>query len=147
MRRLMILAAAMGAMAPSAGWAQLRVPTIVQRMIPATRGKQAQQPMLVGIDALRADFLAQSGSDTVYFAGDTAALGAPARTTLAAQAAWLRQHPEVVVQIEGHAATGDTRDHAMAVDRGNGPAPTWSSSPKSMTRSSLASNIMAAGST
>ena len=115
MRRLMILAAAMGAMAPSAGWAQLRVPTIVQRMIPATRGKQAQQPMLVGIDALRADFLAQSGSDTVYFAGDTAALGAPARTTLAAQAAWLRQHPEVVVQIEGHAATGDTRDHAMAV--------------------------------
>ena len=115
MRRLMILAAAVSATTPSAGWAQLRVPTIVQRMVPATRGKQAQQPVLVGIDALRADFLAQSGSATVYFAGDTAALGAPARTTLAAQAAWLRQHPEVVVQIEGHSATGDTRDHALAV--------------------------------
>jgi peptidoglycan-associated lipoprotein len=34
---------------------------------------------------------------------------------LAAQAAWLRRHPEVVVSIEGYGDAGDTRDHALAV--------------------------------
>jgi len=34
---------------------------------------------------------------------------------LAAQAAWLRRHPEVVVRIEGYGDGGDTRDHALAV--------------------------------
>jgi peptidoglycan-associated lipoprotein len=70
---------------------------------------------LVGIDALRADFLAKTGSDTVYFGGDSSLLSAPAKTTLAAQAQWLRQHPEVVVRIEGHADPRDTRSHALAV--------------------------------
>jgi peptidoglycan-associated lipoprotein len=72
-------------------------------------------PVLVGIDALRADFLARAGSDIVYFGGDAAVLTPPARVTLAAQAAWLRQHPEVVVRIEGYADPSDTRDHALAV--------------------------------
>ena len=72
-------------------------------------------PVLPGIDALRADFLAKSGADTVYFGGDSAILGAPARATLAAQALWLRQHPEVVVRVEGHADSSDTRDHALAI--------------------------------
>ena len=93
--------------------AQLRVPTIIQRVIPATRGQQ--QPQLVGIDALRADFLMKSGSDTVYFGGDSGLLSAPARATLAAQAQWLRLHPEVVVRVEGHADAADTRSHALAV--------------------------------
>ena len=72
-------------------------------------------PVLVGIDALRADFRARTGSDTVYFGGDSSVLTPAARATLAAQAAWLRQHPEVVVRIEGHADPSDTRDHALAV--------------------------------
>jgi peptidoglycan-associated lipoprotein len=77
---------------------------------------QAQsQPVLLGIDALRADFVARSGADTVYFGSDSSALGAPARATLSAQAQWLLQHPEVVVRIEGHADPSDTRDHALAV--------------------------------
>ena len=42
-------------------------------------------------------------------------LGAPARPILAAQAAWLRRHPEVVVRVEGYGDGGDTRDHALAV--------------------------------
>jgi len=95
--------------------AQMRVPRIIQQVIPATRGRQAQQPQLVGIDALRADFIARSGSDTVFFGGDSAILGVPAKATLAAQAQWLRQHPELVVRIEGHATPADTRDHALAV--------------------------------
>jgi peptidoglycan-associated lipoprotein len=72
-------------------------------------------PMVVGIDALRGEFAAQSGSALVYFGGDSAVLTAPARATLAAQAQWLRRHPELVVRIEGHADPSDTRDHALAV--------------------------------
>lgn len=90
--------------------AQLRVP-----VLPILRGRAPVQPVLVGIDALRADFAAQSGGTTVYFGGDSSGLGAPARAVLTAQAAWLRRHPEVVVRIEGHADPSDTRDHALAI--------------------------------
>lgn len=81
---------------------------------PAQRGR-APQPVLVGIDALRADFLARSGSNTVYFGTNSAILGAPAKAVLAAQAAWLRRQPNVVVQVEGHGDSGDSRDHALAM--------------------------------
>ena len=112
MMRILVLAAA--ALLAEPALAQLRVPTIVQRVIPATRGKQ-QQPVLTGIDALRADFLARTGGNTIYFSGDSTGLVPAARTNLAAQAQWLRLHPEVVVRIEGHAAPTDTRDHALAL--------------------------------
>ena len=72
-------------------------------------------PILMGIDALRAEFLARAGADKVYFGGDSSVLTPPAQATLQAQAAWLRQHPEVVVRIEGYADASDTRDHALAV--------------------------------
>ena len=72
-------------------------------------------PLLVGIDALRADFVARTGSDIVYFGGDASVLTPQAQMTLQAQAGWLRQHPEVVVRIEGYADPSDTRDHALAV--------------------------------
>lgn len=81
---------------------------------PAQR-RQPPAPVLTGIDAARADFLARTGSDTVYFGTDNTQLGAPAKAVLAAQALWLRQHPEVVVRIEGYGDPGDTRDHALAV--------------------------------
>jgi peptidoglycan-associated lipoprotein len=89
--------------------AQIHFPTI----IPLSRGPQ--QPVLQGIDALRAEFAAQSGGTTVYFGGESVILGIPARTVLAAQAGWLRRHPELVVRIEGYGDSGDTRDHALAV--------------------------------
>lgn len=73
------------------------------------------QPVLVGIDALRADFAATSGSDTVRFGGSSVILGAPAKSILMRQAAWLRRHPEILVSIEGHAEAADTRDHALAI--------------------------------
>ena len=75
----------------------------------------AQQPVVQGIVALRADFAAQSGGTTIYFGAENVGLVAPARTVLAAQAAWLRRHPEVVVRVEGYGDSGDTRDHALAV--------------------------------
>ena len=91
--------------APAA--AQLRLPTLAQR--------PAAQPPLTGIDAMRAEFAALSGGTTVYFGSGSALLGAPATAVLQAQAAWLRRHPEIVVRIEGHGDSNDTRDHALAV--------------------------------
>jgi peptidoglycan-associated lipoprotein len=109
MRCLTILAAIAAASLSGAAPAQRRLPVIIPL------GRQPAQPILQGIDALRADFLARSGTDTVYFGINSALLGAPAKATLAAQAMWLRQHPEVAVRIEGHADSNDTRDHALAI--------------------------------
>jgi peptidoglycan-associated lipoprotein len=65
--------------------------------------------------ALQDDFAAQSGGTTVYFLPGSAQLTPQARTILTGQAAWLRQHPEVPVRIEGHGDPTDTRDHALAL--------------------------------
>jgi peptidoglycan-associated lipoprotein len=104
MRRLLI--ACTLALVASSATAQL--PGLRKRGAPV-------QPVLTGIDALRADFLARSGADTVYFGQDSLLISPPARATLAAQAQWLRQHPEVIVRIEGYGEPNDTRDHALAM--------------------------------
>ncbi len=111
MIRIILPLAAIAAASGSAS-AQIRAPGIVQRMIPGTRQQAAP---VAPIDALRADFLARTGGDTIFFGNNVSGLAAPARTTLAAQAAWLRQHPNVAVRIEGHGDTGDTRNHALAM--------------------------------
>ena len=97
--------------------AALLVATSAAAQLPGLRKRAPQpaQPVLSGIDALRADFLMRSGADTVYFGQDSALLAVPAKATLAAQAQWLLQHPEIVVRIEGQADPGDTRDHALAM--------------------------------
>jgi peptidoglycan-associated lipoprotein len=105
MRRFILISASVALVASSAS-AQL--PGLRKRTAPP-------QPVLIGIDALRADFLAKTGADTIFFGEGSVVLGPPARTTLAAQAQWLRQHPEVVVRIEAHGDSNDTRDHALAV--------------------------------
>jgi peptidoglycan-associated lipoprotein len=105
MRRHRLLLTLLGA-AASAAPAQL---------FPLIRSHNAPPPVVQGIDALRADFAAQSGGTTVYFGAGSAILGPPARSVLVAQAAWLRRHPEIVVRIEGYGDSGDTRDHALAV--------------------------------
>ena len=91
--------------------------TAVEAQIPGLRRRTPQpaQPVLTGIDAARADFMMKSGADTVYVGQESALLALPAKTTLAAQARWLLQHPEIVVRIEGHGDAGDTRDHALAM--------------------------------
>jgi peptidoglycan-associated lipoprotein len=108
MRRLLLLCA-LGVLATSAS-AQL--PGLRKRTGPP--GTQQAVP-LTGIDALRADFLTQSRGDTVFFAPGSSVLDVPTRTKLAAQALWLRQHPEVAARVEGHGDAGDTRDHALAM--------------------------------
>ena len=91
------------------------VATGASAQIPGFRKRGAEQPVLTGIDAARADFVTKSGGDTVFFGLNSAILSPPARTILALQAQWIRQHPEVVVRIEGHGDAGDTRDHALAM--------------------------------
>ena len=109
MTRYFLLLVGLGAaLAPANAPAQRH---IVNRVL----GRPNAPPPLVGIDALRADFIARSGTDTILFGGDSAMLSLPAKQTLAAQAQWLRQHPEIVVRIEGHADLVDTREHALAV--------------------------------
>lgn len=106
MRKLIALIALFALTAPAPATAQLR--------LPGTR-RQPPQPVLTGIDALRADFLARTGSNVIYFGANSALLAAPARAVLGAQAAWLRRQPNLVVQIEGHGDAGDSRDHALAM--------------------------------
>jgi peptidoglycan-associated lipoprotein len=111
MPRIVVLCAGLFATAASAQLPGLR------KYTPADRQKQQQQqqPVLTGIDALRADFAAQAGSITVYFGTGSAILAPQAKTFLTAQATWLRQHPDVVVRVEGYGDSGDTRDHALAM--------------------------------
>lgn len=81
--------------------------------VPAQR--QPPPPVLSGIELLRSDFATQSGGSTVYFGLGSNMLSTQARQILVAQAKWIRQHPDVVVRIEGNADGNDTRDHALAV--------------------------------
>ena len=92
------------------------VATSASAQLPGLR-KRGPEPtvQLSGPDALRADFMAKSGGDTIFFGLSSAVLGVPARNSLSAQAMWLRQHPDVAVRVEGHGDAGDTRDHALAV--------------------------------
>jgi len=89
--------------------AQVRLPVIgsVGRSQPA-------QPVLTGIDAMRAEFAAQSGGTTVYFGADSSQLGASARAVLQAQAGWIRRHPEYV-DLLFNAPAGASADQSHGV--------------------------------
>lgn len=85
--------------------------------LPGLRRRDPAPPVPVQnpIEILRADFSAQSGGTIVYFSPGSAQLSPQARSLLAAQAMWLRQHPEVAARVEGHGDPTDTRDHALAL--------------------------------
>ena len=84
--------------------------------LPGLRQRPPVPPVVQNpIEVLRADFAAQSGGTTVYFASGSAGLTQQATMILARQAMWLRQHPWVAVRIEGWGDPTDTRDHALAM--------------------------------
>ena len=70
---------------------------------------------LTELPAQQADLVAKAGSDTVYFGTDEYSLDEPARATLAAQARWLLDNPNVRASIEGHADERGTREYNMAL--------------------------------
>ena len=106
MRRFLFILSV--AMIPTSAAAQLRLPALIP-------GARPVVPVVAPIELMRAEFAAQSGATTVYFAGGSAILSPQARTVLAAQAMWIRRHPDITIRIEGHGDTGDTRDHALAL--------------------------------
>ena len=75
----------------------------------------AQIPPPITIEGLQADLVAKTGSDTVYFAGNSHGIDAAAQVTLSAQARWLLANAEVRVRLEGHADERTPRDYALAV--------------------------------
>lgn len=62
-----------------------------------------------------ADFVAQAGSDTVYFGYDSYELDDPSRTVLGKQAEWLARYPNVKVTVEGHTDDRGTREYNLAL--------------------------------
>jgi peptidoglycan-associated lipoprotein len=72
-------------------------------------------PVPMTIEMLQGQFVAMTGSDSVYFTGNGRALGGQAQATLTAQARWLLANPMVRVRIEGHADDRTPRDYALAI--------------------------------
>lgn len=62
----------------------------------------------------KADFMAKA-TDRVYFALDQYTLSDQSRTSLQGQAAWLKQYPNVRVQVEGNADERGTREYNIAL--------------------------------
>ncbi len=56
-----------------------------------------------------------SVGDRVYFDFDSAVLSPIATETLDRQGAWLRQFPDIVVTVEGHADERGTREYNLAI--------------------------------
>ncbi|WCT72474.1 peptidoglycan-associated lipoprotein Pal [Sphingomonas naphthae] len=63
----------------------------------------------------RADFLAQSGTDTVHFGTDMYDIDSDSQMILSKQAVWLKRYPAVAVTIEGHADERGTREYNLAL--------------------------------
>lgn len=72
-------------------------------------------PPPMTIDMLQADLTAKTGSDMVYFAGNSHGINAAGQTTLVAQARWLLANPAIRARIEGHADDRTPRDYALAL--------------------------------
>ena len=68
-----------------------------------------------GIPGSSADFVAQSGSDTVLFPYDSYDIDDEARTILGKQAEWLARYPTVRITVEGHADERGTREYNLAL--------------------------------
>lgn len=60
------------------------------------------------------DFAINVG-DRIYFVVDTSTLTPEAQETLRRQSAWLRQYPNVTVQVEGHSDERGTREYNISL--------------------------------
>jgi peptidoglycan-associated lipoprotein len=65
------------------------------------------------------DFIVNVG-DRVYFQVDITDLSSEAQETLRRQAAWLKQYPNVRIQVEGHADERGTREYNIALSARRG---------------------------
>ena len=76
---------------------------------------QRVPPPPMTIEMLQLGFVSQTGSDTVYFVGNSHGLNANTQQILMAQARWLLANPAIRARIEGHADERSPRDYALAL--------------------------------
>jgi len=81
----------------------------------ALASAQRDPPPPVTIEMLQAEFSARTGSDVVYFVGNSHGLYANTQQILMAQASWLLSNPAIRARIEGHADERTPRDYALAL--------------------------------
>ena len=116
----------MTAVALSLGACAKRTPPPAQEVSPPAAASNANSTdpnslEVVELPALQADLVAKAGSDTVYFGTDEYSLDEASKATLAAQARWLMENPNVRASIEGHCDERGTREynHALGERRAN----------------------------
>jgi len=63
----------------------------------------------------QADFIAKISSDRIFFDTDKSDVDSEDQATLASQAIWLKNYPDVRITIEGHADERGTRDYNIAL--------------------------------
>jgi peptidoglycan-associated lipoprotein len=99
-------------------------PPLAETGVPETGGtgttapNGVADPVGVGTTSVpgsNADFVAQSGSDTVYFGYDSYELDELSRGTLGKQSEWLARYGQVKVTIEGHTDERGTREYNLAL--------------------------------
>lgn len=69
----------------------------------------------IGMDAQGSDSGNISGLATVFFAYDKAALTATAKSTLKANAEWIKNNPKYTLQIEGHTDSRGSTEYNLAL--------------------------------
>jgi peptidoglycan-associated lipoprotein len=100
--------------------ADLRIAVICCCFLALAACSKKNQPNLEGDGAGTAvpgsekDFAVNVG-DRIYFIVDTSTLTPEAQETLRRQSAWLRQYPNVTVQVEGHADERGTREYNISL--------------------------------
>ena len=85
-----------------------------------TEGDLAQQGLAVtgqgSLDALKEGTAPQTGVlADVYFAFDRSELATEARETLQRNSDWIKEHPGVQIEIEGHADSRGTNEYNLAL--------------------------------
>jgi peptidoglycan-associated lipoprotein len=100
--------------------AELKIALICCCFLALAACSKKNQPNLEGDGAGTAvpgsekDFAINVG-DRIYFIVDTSTLTPEAQETLRRQSAWLKQYPNVTVQVEGHADERGTREYNIAL--------------------------------
>jgi len=92
------------------------LPPAPQSTAPAPMPDVPPPPPQTGpVPGSRADFVAQAGSDTIWFGTDAYDVDAEDQATLTKQAAWLAKYPNVSVTVEGHCDERGTREYNLAL--------------------------------
>lgn len=100
--------------------AELKIALICCCFLALAACSKKNQPNLEGDGAGTAvpgsekDFAINVG-DRIYFIVDTSTLTPEAQETLRRQAAWLKQYPNVTVQVEGHSDERGTREYNISL--------------------------------